>query len=403
MSEVRAFSNVLKDLDILAKDLEKINTDASFRLNVREKAGTLKSDITTRNFVVMLHFCIDVLRELSQWSLRLQRQRGLIFDKQQEIDSIILKLRQMNLNDEKNLLKFKGEAECSGNTPSEDVAGAWYWINPKVNCSEWEIYNAEVLKWRGLRLTVGVIPTVSSIREATLEALIAQIQSYFPFDADLSAFGVFDPNQFPSPNLERQLTEYGTSDIQKIARLLGYGAYEYEVAIEWQNFMTFLASDPIFAHFMEQGKVQKIDPRRFWKKYLSRTDMTLPVRVRRLLTRALIIPVGTSDNERAFSIFTHIKTRTRNRLTGKVIAALMRLRLNGPKSLVEFPAEYYAKAYMRSYVTVDDPLDYSPNKKRQRLNPGEEGEGEGEGNEDDNGNLMIGTSMLFRRNRNNNP
>ena len=404
-SELGSFTKVRNNLDILAKDLEKISIDGSFRPIVRQKAGRLKSEITTRNFVMMLHFCIDVLKELSQWSLRLQRQRGLIFDKQQEIDKIILKLQDMNVTDQKNLLTFKGEAECSGNTPSQEVAGAWYWINAKTNCSEWEIYHSAVVTWRGLQLTdaddgEGEIPMVELIREATLDGLMNQIRSYFPFDADLSAFGIFDPNQFPSADLNRHLTEYGTMEIQKIARLLGYAGFEYEVALEWQNFMRFLATDPVFADFMEKGKVEKIDPRRFWKKFLSRTDMTLPERVRNLLTRALVIPVGTSDNERSFSIFSHIKTRNRNRLTGKIVDHLMRLRINGPKSLVEFPAEIYAKAWLNRYVTVDDPMDYRP-VKRQRLDTGEEGQEGEEGDEDDN--LMIGTSMLFRRNQNRNP
>ena len=75
----------------------------------------------------------------------------------------------------------------------------------------------------------------------------------------------------------------------------------------------------------------------------------------------------------------------------------MRLRINGPKSLVEFPAEFYAQKW--SYVSVDDPLDYHP-QKRQRLDSGAEGDGgEGQEEEDEDGNLMIGTSLLFRRNR----
>ena len=231
-SELGGFLKVRNNLDILARDLEKISIDGSFKKNDREKAGRLQSEITTRNFLMMLHFCIDVLKELSEWSRRLQRRNGLIFDKQQEIDDIILKLYDMNVTDHKYLRTFKGEAECSGNTPSQELVGGWYWLDAKTNCSEWEIYKATTVTWRGIDLMavddqgggVDAIPTVEMIREATLGALVNQVRSYFPFDADLASFGVFDPNQFPSVALERHLIDYGTMDIQgclNIVTLLG--------------------------------------------------------------------------------------------------------------------------------------------------------------------------------------
>lgn len=112
----------------------------------------------------------------------------------------------------------------------------------------------------------------------------------------------------------------------------------------------------------------------------------------------------------------HIRTKTRNRLGGLATDMLMRLRLNGPKALVDFPAEIHADIWLNSRVSVDDPIDYAyATRKRERLN-GNGGDGGGGGvgddgammdevvvdpeeEEDSNVNLMIGNAIMFRRNR----
>ena len=118
---------------------------------------------------------------------------------------------------------------------------------------------------------------------------------------------------------------------------------------------------------------------------------------------------------RSFSIMNHIRTKSRNRLGGLATDILMRLRLNGPKALIDFPAEIHAEIWLKNRVSVDDPIDYAyAKRRRERLKNNGGGGGpvghddgavadevvvDAEEEEDSNVNLMIGNAIMFRRNR----
>ena len=117
---------------------------------------------------------------------------------------------------------------------------------------------------------------------------------------------------------------------------------------------------------------------------------------------------------RSFSVMNHIRTKSRNRLGREITDIIMRLKLNGPKALIDFPAALHANKWLETRVSVDDPIDYAYKKQKRerlaRLNRNDEG-GIGddgvmvdevvvdpEEEEESNVNLMIGNAIMFRRN-----
>ena len=302
-SERQAFMKTKRNWPVLVKDLEKIFNDNSFRPPDREKAGGIRNELVTPNFLLALHFSIDILDRLSQFSLRLQYTNGLIFDKYRKVRALVDELEGMKIRgagDGDSLKKFKDEVECFGSMPSQDQPGQQINVQRKTGCSEYEIYNAENVIWKGVTLskmgevyTEFEIPQLEAIRGPTLTSLIDQIRSYFPYGDDLQYFGVFDPYQLPSD--KSHLPSHGIADIQKVAFLLGMGGYEFEVATEWTELMTRFEADPTF----DPSAVQKVGARKFWKRYLDdRHDFHLPPRIRTLLIKSMTIPFGTSDCER---------------------------------------------------------------------------------------------------------
>ena len=68
--------------------------------------------------------------------------------------------------------------------------------------------------------------------------------------------------------------------------------------------------------------------------------------VKLLIKTLLVLPIGSAEAERAFSIMNHIRPSQRSRLQPQTLDATMRIRLNGPTSVEGFNAVKYAKTWI---------------------------------------------------------
>ena len=66
--------------------------------------------------------------------------------------------------------------------------------------------------------------------------------------------------------------------------------------------------------------------------------------VKKLIKIVLVIPIGSAEAERAFSIMNHARTK-RSLLKGETISELMRIRMNGPE-INMFDAAKYARKWV---------------------------------------------------------
>ena len=65
--------------------------------------------------------------------------------------------------------------------------------------------------------------------------------------------------------------------------------------------------------------------------------------------------MGSADAERGFSIMNHVRTSRRSRLTPHHLDDIMRIRINGPKNIKQFPASHYANLWIKAgHLRTDD-------------------------------------------------
>jgi len=73
------------------------------------------------------------------------------------------------------------------------------------------------------------------------------------------------------------------------------------------------------------------------------------------LSIVLVLPVGSADVERGFSIFDHFRISRRGRLTPKHIEDITRIRVNSP-DINTFDATLYTLHWLSSgHIEADDP------------------------------------------------
>ena len=97
--------------------------------------------------------------------------------------------------------------------------------------------------------------------------------------------------------------------------------------------------------------------------YLKKTYLNWGSTIQRLVRIVLVLPANSADVERSFSIMNHIKYDRRASLTSKNLDHIMRLRINGPKSLDRFPSAKYARAWVAAKHMRTD--DYGQQKKTE--------------------------------------
>lgn len=107
----------------------------------------------------------------------------------------------------------------------------------------------------------------------------------------------------------------------------------------------------------------------FWSLFLGETGIVWTKRTQRLIQTVLVLPIGSAEAERAFSVLNHIKNKRRSSLKPKHIQHIMRIRLNGPNELEKFPASRYAYAFIdENHVRKDDPRWQKANKETTLTN-----------------------------------
>lgn len=106
-------------------------------------------------------------------------------------------------------------------------------------------------------------------------------------------------------------------------------------------------------------------PFAFWAQ-VSQSDITWTDKTRMLINTILVLPIGSADAERGFSVMNTIKTSRRTKLTSNHLNDIMRIRINGPDDINMFPAVRYAKAWVNEgKYRTDDPRKV----KKPRIEP----------------------------------
>ena len=118
------------------------------------------------------------------------------------------------------------------------------------------------------------------------------------------------------------------------------------IADEWHEFLEHVVDHEDFCDFKRSKPLDFYS--HFFKTYNKDNAFS------RLLQKILITSVSSADVERSFSILHHSKSKRRSSLSGSTLDAIMRLRINGPKNIFEFPALALAKKWAKKGNLLSD-------------------------------------------------
>ena len=331
----RFWEPLVTDLNLIT--LETNNFD---EVTIAKAKGYL-TKMKDFNFLIFLHFILDIYSLLTSVSEKMQKRYGLLPEQYDTQEQLISGLTQLKTLDGLHLRNFIPQVECD-----DTVCRS---IDEIIECTEG-------LKWHNIEITRGTAPRLSGLRTILLDNLIEQLNSYFPPNNFLHDFKIFNPKTLPRNSGD--LHFYGSDEVMKIARYFGFDGLE--VAMEWQQLLGSLEGT-LCNNNREATNI-------FWPNVMIDEDVTLGEKIKELLQIVLVLPIGSSDAERAFSILSHIKSKRRGSLQPDAIQDLMRIRLNGP-TLNEVNFDKFAKKWLEEgNRDTDDPRSVrGPNKSKENL------------------------------------
>ena len=152
-----------------------------------------------------------------------------------------------------------------------------------------------------------------------LTAIAQHLDSRFPDTALLEAFSIYDPSV---------MEEQSTSQLQEkletlIAHYGSQGVISSDSTVcEYQCFSRSVLSTPHLKDLSTHDLMSKLTANEQLKDMFPN--------LAKLAAIGLIIPMSTADCERGFSTLGRIKTDLRNRLSYKILNALMTISIEGP-------------------------------------------------------------------------
>lgn len=331
MSDFTAVRAVLFGWKLFVSDLESIQHDIKFEKDwVRAKG--IQNKITSRSFVLSLHFMYDLLDGLKKYSLLAQESAGILIGKETfQTNLINLPTQFQNKNGPKTIMLLK-ESSCS-ETNNEQ-------------CTDEKFLTSESVIYNSVLLTKDRIPTAFlELKSNFLNSLEDELRGYFP-EGSYASFEIFVPKKLPR-NINEALV-YGHKEIQNLAEKFSMDAET--ASTEWTNLLISM--------IQEDGYCDRLSkkPENFWPYYLRKTNLNWGTTIVRLIRIVLVLPASSADAERSFSIMNHIKYDRRASLTSENLDHLMRCKINGPKQLDRFPSAKYARAWVkRKHMLTDDP------------------------------------------------
>ncbi len=355
-SQFRALNNIKTAYKTVALSLEAIVADReNFDTDTRATATGIHARFKTREFVLLLHFLLDVTSSLRQFSEILQHSLAILSGKQACLDRMIERFEHLKTVNGPYVTELLNKAECGD---SEE--------DKQSPCTIENFLDGGYVQWstivldkdrgrQGLRFD----------RDAMAETLIEQLRNYFP-DGKLNYFDIFDPTNMPLNTAET--LNYGQEAITWFAL-----QFKFDVGKtidEWNSALLKMVEHVEYLHY------KVVDPVTFWSFFLNEqvSNVHFSFHARFVVEAFLSIPVGSADCERGFSYLKWSKYDRRSTMTCSNLEATMRIQvnevhgaLNRPGSTVLIfqingpsPEAFYALQYAKRWVKTghlrtDDP------------------------------------------------
>lgn len=120
---------------------------------------------------------------------------------------------------------------------------------------------------------------------------------------------------------------------------------------DWSDLLISIIDSSNFCEF----GTANVETYVFWSQFLNQPGIEWTERTTKLIQRILVTPIGSAEAERGFSIFNHMKTSRRVKLTRGHVEDLMRIRINAPDNIEKFAAHKYARQFLKEdHLRTDD-------------------------------------------------
>jgi hypothetical protein len=379
-SEANALSKITKTWSLLNKHLtrlynpgsvlpadepDNLNDDTTFSETVKSEAKRLHFTMLQRHLVTLMHFLLDVLNIFAIESKQMQRRDAVLIGQEKNWKSLKSSLKQLKTSNAHHLNNLLADSACS-NIARQILKYIWKGTSediPKPKgtdpCKTLSAYEkSPYISWNGAELSTVItkpksqlnndmrsfpIPPLSEYRNQFIDLLIGELDKYFPVGS-LKLFEVFDPSEWPkSPNL------LGTFGLQEIAQLCNLLDLDDSLITtqQWTVLIKSIRADNDFWCLMKESRHIN-----FWSSVIGKFNIEKQLLY--LIKTVLILPIGSADAERAFSIMNHIRTKRRSQLSDQNMEALLRIRLNGPNELERFNPTKYSKLWTSSNHVMSD-------------------------------------------------
>ena len=306
-SEKKALENVLKSWKVLAVDLNEIaeNKESEFNPNTAAEARGLFNKLTERHVLVYLNFIFDILTSLGLLSEKMQGTAGIL----PTLVPVIEGFRE-SMNTRKTVsgfseVSFLKKVKCSDETET----GEYHSCTTLQN-----YYTSATVKWDDIEFPIKQRTRNPDLREQRgelIQKLLTEFDKYFPRDQTIE-FSIFEPKKLPTSIFDVDL--YG---IQEITELSSHLQLDIEESVnQWRSTLRSIVENEEF------NKLRQSSALNFWSYYLAEKNTPWLPEVRKILQAVLIIPVGSADAERGFSILNHAKYDRRSLLQHKALDAL---------------------------------------------------------------------------------
>lgn len=338
-SEFQAITNFKRVWVLINKDLESIIQDrTNFDIKSRDKALNLLKQIRGKKFLAILNFVFDVLEHLSFWSKKMQERSVLLVDFVEFQQSISQTFENLKVKNGKGLDLLLTNSVCEvGECESLD-----------------EYYNSESVKYLEIELLNDhnededvPIPYISEIRETFLQNLKNAIKAYFPMK-ELILFNIFRPSKIPTEVIDS--ISFGAREVSSICNI--FKLNDCDMLLEdWGKLIESIIESENFCDFRNRNT----ETFSFWSHFLNEIGIAWTDKTKMLIRIILVLPIGSADAERGFSIMNHVKSDRRARLVGKHLEDHLRIRINANDDLDKFPAKKYAQNWVHeNHMRTDE-------------------------------------------------
>lgn len=332
-SQLQAMKSLLVMWHVVVTDLNSIQADSKFFIETRKRAKNFSKMLRGKTFLILFIFIVDILEEFKMWSKRTQIKTSLLADYGEFNEQITTTFNQLKARNGPELVQFLKDVKCR---------------------TVIDYYTQDSVVYRGIILEnqredqFKEIPALHLVRSELLDAIITEIEKYFP-EGHVKNFAIFNPRNLPL-NIGETST-YGNEEVGWLCDFFKLGDC-VELLREFHKLLNDMIDNELFCE-MRKRQTKTVC---FWFEMLNSDRLAWNDQVKNLVQTVLVITTGSTEAERGFSIMNHAEYDRKSRLTGSNVDHIMRIRINGPNDMASFSAVKFAKRWRKEgHIRTDDP------------------------------------------------